>query len=93
MTSMRNSLLALAGLALLAACAEVQGYGATAVERRRIMNDLQARATMTATCDISVGAYFRELSEAERRHVETICAGPASEAGAGEAVALPDSGF
>lgn len=91
---MRNPLLALAGLALLAACTEVQGYGATAVERRRIMNDLQARAAMTATCDISVGAYFRELSETERRHVETICAGPAaSEAGTGEAAALPDSGF
>lgn len=90
---MRKPLLALAGFALLAACAGVQDYGATAVERRRIMNDLQARAAMTATCDISVGAYFRELNETERRHVETICAGPASETLTGEAAALPDSGF
>jgi hypothetical protein len=59
----------------LAACAEVGAYGAVAVERRRVMNDLQARATMAATCDIALGAYFRELSDAERQYVGLVCGG------------------
>jgi hypothetical protein len=30
---------------------------------------------MAATCDIALGAYFRELSEAERRYVGLVCGG------------------
>jgi hypothetical protein len=72
---MRLHPLALAALVLLPACAEVQSYGAVAVEQRRVMNDLQARATMAATCDIALGAYFRELSPVERRYAGLVCGG------------------
>jgi hypothetical protein len=66
---------ALAVLLLLPACAEVQTYGAAAIEQRRVMNDLQARATMAATCDIALGAYFRELNPTERRYAGLVCGG------------------
>jgi hypothetical protein len=72
---MRLRLLPLAALALLPACAEVQAYGAVAIEQRRVMNDLQARATLAATCDISLGAYFRELSPIERHYAGLVCGG------------------
>ena len=62
-------------LLALAACTEVQTYGAAAVEQRRAMNDLQARATMAATCDIALGAYFRELSPMEQRYAGLVCGG------------------
>ena len=39
------------------------------------MNDLQARATMAATCDIALGAYFRELSPIEQRYAGLVCGG------------------
>ena len=70
---MRLHLLSL--LLVLGACSEVQTYGAAAVEQRRTMNDLQARATMAATCDISLGAYFRELSPMEQRYAGLVCGG------------------
>jgi hypothetical protein len=75
MLPMRLRLLPSAALLLLSACAEVQTYGAAAVEQRRVMNDLQARATMAATCDIALGAYFRELSPIERRYAGLVCGG------------------
>ena len=68
-------LFAVSALGLLAACTEVQHYGAAAVEQRRSMNDLQARATMDATCDIALGAYFRELSPMEQRYAGLVCGG------------------
>jgi hypothetical protein len=68
-------LAACTALLLLSACAEVQTYGAAAIEQRRAMNDLQARATMAATCDISLGAYFRELSPMEQRYAGLVCGG------------------
>lgn len=68
----------LACLVLLQACTEVQTYGAAAIERRRILNDMQARATMAATCDIALGAYFRELSEQERNYAALVCGGMAA---------------
>ena len=60
-------------LPLVAACSDVQMLGATAVEQRRVMNDMQARATMAAVCDMSLGAYFRELNEIERRYAGLVC--------------------
>lgn len=68
-------LFAVLALGLLAACAEVQAYGSATIEQRRTMNDLQARATMAATCDISLGAYFRELSPMEQRYAGLVCGG------------------
>ena len=68
-------LFAVLALGLLAACAEVQAYGSAAIEQRRTMNDLQARATMAATCDISLGAYLRELSPMEQRYAGLVCGG------------------
>ena len=62
-------------LLLLTACAEVQTYGSAAIEQRRTMNDMQARATMAATCDIALGAYFRELSPMEQRYAGLVCGG------------------
>ena len=59
----------------LTACSDVQTMGATAIEQRRVMNDLQARATMAAVCDLSIGAYFRELNEAERHLSGLVCGG------------------
>ena len=66
---------ACAALLLLSACAEVQTYGSVAIEQRRTMNDMQARATMAATCDIALGAYFRELSPMEQRYAGLVCGG------------------
>ena len=83
---MRLHLLPLAALVLLPACAEVQSYGAMAIQQRRTMNDLQARVTMAATCDISLGAYFRELSPIERHYAGLVCGGMFPEA---EADRLP----
>jgi hypothetical protein len=60
-------------LPLLVACSDVQMLGATAAEKRRVMNDMQARATMAAVCDMSLGAYFRELNEIERRYAGLVC--------------------
>lgn len=68
-------LVAMSALTLFTACTEVQHYGAVAVEQRRTMNDIQARATMAATCDISLGAYFRELSPMEQRYAGLVCGG------------------
>jgi len=68
---------------LLGACQAVQTYGAAAIEARRQMNDMQARATMAATCDIALGAYFRELSEMERKYVALVCGGVVPDGAAG----------
>lgn len=62
-------------LLLVPACAEMQGLGRATIEQRRTMNDMQARATMAATCDISLGAYFRELSPLERQYAGLACGG------------------
>jgi hypothetical protein len=71
-------------LLLVPACAEVQSLGQATVEQRRTMNDMQARATMAASCDISLGAYFRELSPLERQYVGLVCGGlPAAPMGQG----------
>jgi hypothetical protein len=72
---MRRTLVPLLLLGLLPACAEMQSYGSAAVEQRRTMNDMQARLTMAATCDIALGAYFRELSALERQYVALVCGG------------------
>ncbi|MCB1883603.1 MAG: hypothetical protein KDG89_06345 [Geminicoccaceae bacterium] len=60
-------------LPLLAACNNVVPLGMIAIEQRKAMNDLQARATLAASCDISLGAYYRALSESERRYVALAC--------------------
>ena len=72
---MRNCLAFLLVTAGLAGCTEVQTYGSAIIEQRRVMNDMQARTTMAATCDIALGAYFRELSPMERRYAGLVCGG------------------
>ncbi len=62
-------------LVTLAGCAQVQSLGMAAIEQRRRMNDMQARATMAATCDIALGAYYRELSDVERQYAGLVCGG------------------
>ncbi len=51
----------------LTGCAEVYSFSASAIEQRRVMNDMQARGTMAAVCDIAIGSYFRILTDTERR--------------------------
>jgi hypothetical protein len=72
---MRLPLLALLILVALPGCTELRSYAAAGVAQRRTVNDLQARATMAATCDIALGAFFRELSPIERRYVGLVCGG------------------
>lgn len=72
---MRATLMPAFLLLALPACAEVQSLGQSTIEQRRVMNDMQARATMAAACDISLGAYFRELSPLERQYVGLVCGG------------------
>ena len=62
-------------LPLLTGCAEYAAYSGYAIEKRRMMNDRQARATMSATCDIALGSFFRELTATERRYVAVVCGG------------------
>ena len=71
----RGLLMLVAGLPLLGACSDLQTLGAAAVEQRRVMNDMQARATMAAVCDISLGAYLRELNDLERTYAGLVCGG------------------
>lgn len=72
---MRKLLLLPCLLILLGACERVSLATMTAVEQRRTANDMQARLTMAATCDISVGAYFRELNQTERQYAGLVCGG------------------
>jgi hypothetical protein len=72
---MRHASLACSLLLLVAGCAQVQGYGVVALQHRRTVNDLQARATMAATRDIALGAHFRELSPVERQYPGLVCGG------------------
>lgn len=64
---------AILGVLLLAGCAELQTYGAAAAERRKVMNDMQARGTMAAVCDVAIGSYWREFTAAERLFADEIC--------------------
>ena len=75
MRAIRLAMLLALPAAALPACTEVQSFGHAAIEQRRTMNDMQARATMAASCDISLGAYFRELSALERQYVSLVCGG------------------
>lgn len=69
---MINKALILALAAALSGCAQAQMVGATAIEHRRVMNDMQARATIAATCDIALGAWLR-LSPVEQAAVRDMC--------------------
>jgi hypothetical protein len=80
---MRTLILSGAAVALLGACAQLDAYGSTAIEQRRQMNDMQARLTMAATCDISVGAFYRELSALERQYAGLVCGGVVPEPAGG----------
>ncbi len=60
-------------LPLLGACSDARMLGGAVAEQRRVMNDMQARATMAAVCDISLGAYWRELNAVERTYAGLVC--------------------
>lgn len=62
-------------LLLLPACERVSMVGMSAVEQRRTANDMQARFTLAATCDIAIGSYFRELNAVERQYAGLVCGG------------------
>ncbi|MGF1476167.1 MAG: hypothetical protein ACFB6S_11450 [Geminicoccaceae bacterium] len=59
----------------LGACTRVSTLTASALEHRRTMNDIQARSTLAATCDLSIGSFYRELSDAERAYAALVCGG------------------
>lgn len=71
-------LAALAALLALLGCAEIQTYGAAAAEYRRQMNDLQAKGTLNALCDLSAGSVGR-LPQNERDLVMRQCGLPAGQ--------------
>lgn len=75
MRKIRMAMLLVLSVTVLPSCAEVRSFGQATIEQRRTMNDMQARATMAASCDISLGAYFRELSSLERQYVGLVCGG------------------
>lgn len=70
---MRKPALLVLPLLATTACTDLQIAGSTAIEQRRVMNDLQARATMAAVCDVSLGAYYRELNGYEREFAGIVC--------------------
>ena len=70
---MRASLALLLLLPFISACTDMHLLATGAAEKRRVMNDMQARATMAAVCDISLGAYLRELNAIERRYAGLVC--------------------
>lgn len=72
---MKRLLAATAAVVLLAGCAEFRSVGSLAIEQRRVANDMQARATMAAVCDLSIGAFYRELTFAERVLAAQVCGG------------------
>ena len=70
-------------LVMLGGCAERLGeYGRQGVEEKRAYNDLKARGLMTALCDISLGAFYRELEPAEQCLVTQACGGSCASLGA-----------
>ena len=58
---------------LLAGCSTVQAYGQRGIDERRNMNDLQARGTLAALCDISVGSMYRTMTLDEQGVVRRVC--------------------
>lgn len=71
-------LLALVAILALPGCAEIQTYGAAAAQYRRQMNDLQAKGTLDALCDLSAGSVGRLPSD-ERDLVMRQCGLPAGQ--------------
>lgn len=67
--------LTIAAMLAVSGCADIQTLGASAIQHRQVMNDLQTRASLHALCDISIGSYFRELRGQEKRFVAGICSG------------------
>lgn len=57
---------------LLAGCADARAVGSAAIEHRRMMNDAQARGTVAAMCDLSIGSVYR-LPYDERQAVLLLC--------------------
>lgn len=67
-------MLALSGLS---GCDTIRHYGEAAAAARRQQNDLQARATVAAACDVALASYWRALGPRERQALYLLCA-PAS---------------
>jgi hypothetical protein len=63
----------LAIVVLLSSCAEGVAIGTTAVNYKREVNDLRARATMAALCDLSVGSSYRVLTPQARELQKLQC--------------------
>lgn len=74
----------------LGGCDTVRHWGEAGAAARREQNDLQARATMAATCDIAIASYLRELNPRERQGVALICPPPDAAAGLPELLIAPE---
>ena len=70
---MMRPLAAILALATLSGCADFATIGAAGIERRKIINDMQARGTLAAVCDISLGAFMRELNNVEQQYALMVC--------------------
>lgn len=75
---MRRALAALLLAAPLAGCAAVPDLDervAVYAQRKADANDSAARLSLRLLCNTSVGAFYRELSDAQRRLVAEVCGG------------------
>ena len=56
----------------LCSCAE---YTAASIEKKRQYSDTEAMVFQNAPCAMTVGAYWRTLSSAQRNAVNVLCGG------------------
>ena len=61
-------------LLILSGCAQATGALETGIAARKQFNDTKAKITLVATCDITIGSYYR-LSPSKRRAVAALCGG------------------
>ena len=59
---------------MLGACAKTTAFTAVAVEKKMQFNDSKARLTLSAACDITIGAFFR-LPPSYQRATQALCGG------------------
>lgn len=57
-----------------AGCGRIEMLEGSVVDERRAANDLQARLTVAATCDLSIGSMLRELTGVQAQHAMALCA-------------------
>jgi len=59
----------------LTACTGALDFSHQAIEGKKQFNDGQADLYKQVPCDMTLGAYFRRLNDAERAAVDLLCGG------------------